>query len=51
MTEFRFRVPFVRDVPHKEGMVEGDGVFREVLRVVEERRFNFLDFERGCLPV
>lgn len=39
------------DVPHKKGVVEGDGVGWEEVGVVEVGGFYFLDFEWGGLPV
>lgn len=44
-------MPFVRDVSHEEGVVEGDGIRREDFGVVEEGGFEGLNFERRGLPV
>lgn len=39
------------DVPHQEGVVEGDAFWGKVFGVVEVGGLDRLDFEWGCLPV
>ena len=46
-----FQVPFVGDVSHQEGVVEGDASWGEVVGIVEVRGFDRLHFEWGGLPV